>query len=273
MRSVRLGLLLCLLLLTVSIWGQQTQPGSAPPPAPKDPQAISVLNQALAVAGGPSAIGAITDYTATGNVTYYWGQDVQGSVTVRGLGMDEFRLDATLPSGVRSLAISGGVTTTRAEGGTISQVPSNGPIPSSNIVPYQAPMFPGSLPLPSLQLVAILSRSDMAVSDNGVVQVNGLSLRDIHVQEIPPVTTVDVMSQYRTRDFFIDPATLQLVMMQEMIPRSVVHQVWYSDTTVVNGIAVPFSISEQMGGQKTWEITLSQISFNTGLQDSDFVLQ
>jgi hypothetical protein len=41
----------------------------------------------------------------------------------------------------------------------------------------------------------------------------------------------------------------------------------------VNGILVPFSINEQMGGQKTRDIQLTQISFNTGLQDAAFVLQ
>jgi len=36
---------------------------------------------------------------------------------------------------------------------------------------------------------------------------------------------------------------------------------------------MPFSISEQMGGQRTREIQLNRITFNAGLQDSTFVIQ
>jgi hypothetical protein len=86
MRFTRFSLLLCFLILNVSVRSQQTQPLSTPPPAPKDPQAVSVLNQALTVAGGAAAIRAIADYTATGNITYHWNPEVQGVVTVRGLG-------------------------------------------------------------------------------------------------------------------------------------------------------------------------------------------
>ncbi len=46
MRSVRFGLLLCLLLFNVSLWAQEpasSQRFAAPIPAPKDPQAVSRL--------------------------------------------------------------------------------------------------------------------------------------------------------------------------------------------------------------------------------------
>src|SRR5712691_11270119 len=136
MRSARFRLLSCVLLLNVSAWAQQaqtpviqpqptipqqTQPVTALPPAPKDPQAVNVLNQALSVAGGMGAIQAIVDYTATGNITYHWNPEAQGTVTVRGLGFDQIRVDASLPRGLHSSAISGGQTSTKAEDGRLIQ--------------------------------------------------------------------------------------------------------------------------------------------------------
>ena len=166
MRSARFGLLLSLLLSVVPVRAQQTQQSTTVPPAPKDPQAVSILNQSLNAAGGVTAIQAIADYTATGNITYHWNPEVQGNVTVRGLGLDEFRLDANLPTGTRSWAIQYGTTTTRAENGAIWQYPPTHPIPSSDVFPYQPPMFLGGLALPYLQLATLLKSTQFSLSYN-----------------------------------------------------------------------------------------------------------
>ena len=78
MRLVRCGLLLCYFVLSVSVWARQTQQVSTPSAASRDPQAVTVLNQALSVAGGAAAITAIADYTGTGNITYPSEQDAYG---------------------------------------------------------------------------------------------------------------------------------------------------------------------------------------------------
>src|SRR5882762_4717408 len=112
MRSARFASMFCLLLYATPVMGQQTQPTSTPPPVTKDAQAVSIVTQALVAAGGIPAITAVADYTGSGNITYRLGvnQDVQGSVTVRGKGLAQFRLDAKLPSGVRSEATNGFTT-------------------------------------------------------------------------------------------------------------------------------------------------------------------
>jgi len=246
---------------------------TTPLPAPKDPQAVSVVNQALIVAGGIPAISAIADYTATGNITYHWNPEAQGTVNVRGLGFDKIRVDASLPSGVHSLVISAGQTTTKNKDGAVSQYPPPYPVPSSDAFLYQPPMFPGSLVLPHTQLTVVLNNPRFSISYKGIVQLDGNSVHDVQVQPIlPGQTQPDSMTEYHTIDFFIDTTTLQLVMTQDNVPKHIVHQIRYSDYRNVGGVQVPFSIGEQMGGQKTRDIQLSQISFNTGLQDSDFAL-
>jgi hypothetical protein len=281
MRSVRFGLLLFLSLLSFSVGAQQAaspQQGSTPGPT-RDSNAIAALNQALRVAGGAIAIGTINDYTASGNVTYHMGQDVQGTVTIKGLGLQQFRVDASLPNGTRTHVMSGGRTQIKAEDGKISSLPLQAPtpgkdpspIPSSDAFPYQPPKFPGSIAVPLLQLAAVVGDPSFSISFKGTVEVEGHSVLDIQVHPHWP-GSIDPMSEYHTSDFFVDPSTFQLVMVQDTVPKHVLHQIWYSDYRPVNGILVPFAISEQMGGQTTWTIQLDQIGFNGGLQDSNFAL-
>jgi hypothetical protein len=241
-------------------------------PAPKDPQALSILNQALTAAGGLTTIKGITDYTATGTITYHWNPDEQGKVTVRGLGLDQFRVDANLSRGVRSWIISSNETIIKSENGAVWQYPPSYPVPSSDAFPYKAPIFPGSLALPHSQLVTISNGSLFGASYKGIVQVDGRAAHDIQA-EISGQAQPDSMAEYRTIDLFIDTTSLQLIMVQDNIPNHIVHQIRYSNYTTVRGVLVPFSIAEQMGGQRLWDMQLTQISFNTGLQDSAFAAQ
>src|ERR1700730_2739153 len=99
MCSERFGALLFVVLLTIPVWAQQTsqQTGrqstlEASTPT-RDVQAIDVVQRALNAAGGVTVLGAITDYTASGTVTYHWaGRDVEGSVSLNGRGLHQFRM-------------------------------------------------------------------------------------------------------------------------------------------------------------------------------------
>ncbi len=272
MRSSRFRLLIYLFFLTVSGRAQQTQP--TPMPAPQDPQAVTVISQAIAAAGGMTAFNAISDYTATGNVTYHWNPEAQGTVTILGLGLGGIRLDANLPNGTHSEAILDGQTTRKTVDGKLRQYPPPYPTPSSEAFPYQPPIFPAGLFLPTGQLAAVLNNPRYSVTYKGIVQIDGKSARDVEVQRVTPGQTApDSMTQYHLIDFFIDTSTLQVVMTQDNVPKNIVHQVRYSNYTQAGGILIPFSISERMGGQNTRDFELTQINFNTGLQDSAFVIQ
>jgi hypothetical protein len=226
------------------------------------------------VAGGVTAITAITDYTATGTITYHWNPEEQGSVTVRGLALDQIRVDANLPRGVRSWIISDGQTTIKSEVGAVWQYPPSYPIPSSDAFPYQPPLIPASLGLPDWQLSTTLNGPQFNLSYKGIVQLDGHSVHDVLVKYIPfGQAQSDSMAEYHTIELFIDTTTLQLVMTQDNVPKHIIHQIRYSSYRNVNGVLVPFSIAEEMSGQHTWDMQVSQISFNTGLQNSAFTIQ
>ncbi len=237
--------------------------------AQRDAQAVSVLGRALTAAGGVSAVGAITNYTATGTITYHWaGQDVTGSVTVSGRSLDQFRMDASLPTGVRSWAASRGVTSQRAEDGSVSRTPGF------------ATLNPSSFALPYLLLAAALKSPNCSLLFRGEVGVDGHSAYDIQVRTDLPAgsdprsssTGIDIT------DYFIDSSTLQVLMMRNMArpPRNSldgpVHEIRFSDYRAANGVAVPISIKEAVGGQETWVMHLSNVTLNPGLSASTFQL-
>lgn len=240
--------------------------------ATQDPQAVSVLTQALGAAGGTTAHRAVTDYTASGTITYHNNPDVQGTVSVRGMNSVAIRIDATLPTGVRSWAVHDGVATTKHENGALTVAANSPNVPSSDAFPYQTPLFPSSIAFPYHQLTIALANPSFGISYKGITQVDGHSVHDIQVERVS-AGGVDPMSQYHAREFFIDSSTFQIVMTQDFVPKNNVHQIHYSNCTTVSGLLVPFAITEDLGGQATWTIQLSQLTFNSGLQDSAFVLQ
>jgi hypothetical protein len=240
--------------------------------ATQDPQAVSVLNQALSAAGGATAYRAVNDYSATGTITYHDNPDAQGMVSIKGLNSVAIRIDATLPTGIRSWAIHDGIATTKHENGKLSLATNAPNVPSSDAFPYQTPLFPSSIAFPYHQLTAALANPIFSISYKSIAQVDGHSVHDIEVQRVS-AGGADPTSEYHSREFFIDTTTFQIVMTQDFVPKGAVHQVHYSKYTVVSGVLVPFAIAEELGGQATWAIQLSQMMFNSGLQDSAFVLQ
>jgi hypothetical protein len=271
MRFSRSGVLLCLLLLNISVSGQQTQQATTPT---QDPQAVSVLNQALTVAGGAPAILAIQDYMGSGSITYPE-QDAQGTVTVLGLRGTEFRMDANLPAGMRSWAVDDGVITSKSEAGTIWSMALKEAVPSSDAFPFQTPLFPASIAFPDRQLAAVVGNPSYELTYKGVVQIDGHTVYDIQLRRSSSQSASGSTSVLppRSKDIFVDTTSFQVVKVSDTLPKGVQHELHYSDYRPVVGVLMPFSITEDVAGQEGWTVQLSQIIFNTGLQEASFVIQ
>jgi hypothetical protein len=268
---------LCALALTVligvypvSLSSQQTQSAAATTAAVRDPQAIGVLQQALSAAG-VTAAAQVRDFTETGNVTYYWaGQEVNGTVTLRGRGTDEFRFDAALStqSGTQSWAVSDDQGTSQAINGTTTAIPFwNG----TNL---------GQLTIPHLALAAALSDSTMSVTTLGQMTLNGQAVIDIRMQKVfsQKDDPSGELTKWSTRDYVFDPTTYALVEMWDTIypndvpARAYLHELIFSNFQIQNGVAIPSSITEKVVGQQTWSIQVSSTTFNTGLTAATFTL-
>ena len=266
MSFVRLGLLLFFSLLSYSGWAQQPVGLTATPPPPqRDPQALTVLNQALVVAGGSTKVGAVQDCTASGTITYYWaGQEIQGTVSVKSHGLTQLSIKAAVPQGVRTVVISNGI-------GSIKDI--NGQIRT-----IQNTVNLGSLTLPIANLVATLNDNTSSINYIGLETAEGEQVHHIRIQEFPSTdNSLNItMTNLGTRDFYVDASTfrvkstLDYTQPKGRIDVNIPHMVQFSDYHLVNGIQVPFSINQLGAGQQTSTIQLSQVTFNNGLTDADF---
>lgn len=274
MRTICLSLGV-VLLSTAALAQTTTSTTSGTSTAPVlDSQAVNVLNQVIAAAGGAQTISSVSDYTATGNITYYPGDQVQGTVTIRALGALEFRMDAVLPTGTRSWVIDQGIVSTKLENGKITamQVPTN--VASSDAFPYKTPLFPTSRAFPVRPLASVLANQAWGLSYKGLTQIDGHQVHDILLQSDTPSISPKVFTPpIRTREIFVDASTFQIVMMRDSLPKNAFEEMHFSNYQAVNGQLIPFVILDKVAGEQIWVVQLNQVTLNTGLQESAFSLQ
>jgi hypothetical protein len=232
----------------------------------RDPQGIAILTQSANAAGGTSAILAVQDYSASGEVNYYWGDGEQGTVVVKGRGTGQFRAEATLPEGVRSWAVSNGTGWVKEADGRTDVIFSHN---AGNL---------GSLTFPFAYLVSALQDTSTSVIYVGLETINGAQAHHIRAQKNYPQGSdpTGLFQKLSKREFFVDASSLLVVASEDMThPRDTatvdaVRRVQFSDYRRVNGVLLPFRIAESVAGQRGETFQLSQMAFNTGLQDSDF---
>ncbi len=267
MRASRTTVLLFLCsLIPASLAAQQSNSTATPQTAQRDPQAVAVLTQALNVAGGVSVLSAIQDYTASGTANYYWGDGEQATVVVKGRGTSQFRVDATLPEGLRSWAVSDGMGFVKEANGT------------TDTIFTQNAVNRGNLTFPLAHIAASLQDLSMSLTYVGLEAKDGIQVHHIRIQKLYPQGSdpTGILGKLSKREFFVDSSTFYVVSSEDMThPRDranvdYLHEVRFSDYRQVNGVLVPFSIAETVEGHPITTIQLIQITFNTGLQDSDF---
>jgi hypothetical protein len=262
MRGVRV-LSPFVLLLIASVASSQVDTNAVA----RDPQAISILTGALNAAGGASAVAAIQSYSADGTVNYFWaGQEVQGTVTIRSGGLDRFRLDATLPEGLRSLVANHG-------GGFVKEWDGR-----EKAIPYPVAVSLGANTLPLLHLLAALQDSSTSIRYAGLLSYSEQQAYEIRIRR--HYSSNDdpsgQLGRLTEKTVFIEQGTLQVIGSRDaayMMGNASVgqpHELEFSNFKQVGGIVAPFSITESLEGQRTMVVQLNQITFNANFADSDF---
>jgi hypothetical protein len=259
-------LLAVISVLSGSLLHQQSTRTSKTPQ--RDQKAVSVLTQCLTSAGGQTAIAAIRDYKATGIVTYFWAdEDVMGSTTIKGRGVDQFRIDSELSSGDYSYIVSKGSGEIIDVRGIITQISSHNAATTTN------------LSFPFVEIATTIQDTSYTIIYVGLVEKSGHQAIQIRTSKVVMGvnnTADNLRPILTTRDFFIDSQTYQVLSTQDMIDSNgnankyYPHEVLFSNYVFVNGILVPEGVTEKIGGQYTWTIQLSQVGFNVGLTDADF---
>jgi hypothetical protein len=262
---------LSILLFSLSVAAQQpASPQPVPQPAPeRDSQAVAVLTQCLGAVGGQAAIAAIQDFTGTGTITYFWaGEQVSGPATVRGRGSDQFRLDANLPQGTRSYAVSHGHGSLREVTGKISEIP------------YHNTVNVGILTFPYSAIATALRDPLTSVAYVGLVEISGRQAHQVRLARhlSPSQDPADRLSRLMIADYFVDAASSLLVQVSdkthpvESSLKDYPHEIELADYRNINGVNIPLRVQERFMGQLIWELRLTEVTFSAGLTDSDFSL-
>lgn len=86
-----------------------------------------------------------------------------------------------------------------------------------------------------------------------------------------------IMSARSRTEFFIDSQTFLILRMRQIVydargQRNSQREVAFSDYRPVDGLILPFLITELSDGQKSWALTVESIELNPKLTDGDFQL-
>lgn len=251
-------------VLPVSLLAQQTTQITSPQ---RDPHAVSILRQSLAAGGGAQALNAVLDFTATGKITYFWTEKGEaGAVVVKGRGLHQFRMEATMSDGVITGIMNNGVASTKETDGSIRHMQN------------QHTDNAGNKYLPFGEIAAALADPSVSITDLGLVTENGQQVHGVRLQK--PFSGLDDSSHTRAkltqRDFFIDPATFLVLRTRDLgttrsnpVP-SVIRELVFSNYQQSNGVLFPFSVSESINHQQIVAIQFDKVKFNGGLSDTDF---
>jgi hypothetical protein len=237
--------------------------------ADKDPKAVSVLTSLEQASGGASMVEGILDITAQGVFTHYWAnQEVKGDATILGLGTDHFQLIETLPDGERSWTMKGVIGTTKNLDGKVATLALH-EILSADTLMYFLPriVFAIKDPLTTISYVGLESMQE--------AQVHHLRIQTV----LPSVEGIDKeLANVTAKELFVDAKTSLLVKIEDQAQRSrtsrdpLPHSLSYSNYQDIQGILMPFAIDETIDGIPVSHFETTNLSINTGLTDSSFVL-
>jgi hypothetical protein len=235
----------------------------------RDQQALAILTQTIAAAGGQQSLASIQDFIESGTIAFNFSDSdpVTGGVTVKSRGLHQLRIDAELPEGRRTTVVNG-------KGGSLIEADGR-----TRPIYRQSAKDLGSLTLPYLPLIAAVQDSSTSIIYGGLVTHNGATVYDVRLQKTytkqqDPSGTEGVRE---ASDFYIDSNTLLVAAVFDRIlfdgghnDQGVPHEVLYSNYQPENGIMAPLTIVETVRGETGFTMTLSQVTFNSGLADSDF---
>jgi hypothetical protein len=235
----------------------------------RDAQAVEILTRTVNAAGGHQVLAAVHDMTESGKITFYWGKDVKGPVTIRALGGNHFRMEADLPEGKSTWIVKDGV-------GSKKDGDKTKPISRENAINL------GNLTYPIGHVTAALADSATEVSFIGIEKREGRSVYRLRVKgklglagDGSPVSVVkDLIVDALTFDVLsVDDRPFQTYKPGGRPSDTAPREIDFADFRTVNGVQIPFSISTKLQGQQALSIHLDEVTFNNNLSVGDFQVQ
>jgi hypothetical protein len=253
--------------LSAAVYGQSAkQRPIKQQPVPRDPQAVSLLRECVRAGGGQS-LGKIEDFRATGQITYASpGREDAGQVSIAGKGTHSFSLTTQMSEGSESWVVEHMKGQSKDIRGRVQTIP---PHNSVNL---------GALNFPLLSLFEIYNSSTAGVVLVGKSTRYGHEVYQIRTQRDFQETagTSGTLSMLSVRDFYIDvESLLPLGASWTSHPISdfnqgLTEEIVFSSFQQLEGVQVPFTVTDYLSGQKRWTLQIENIQFNQDVADSAF---
>jgi hypothetical protein len=256
--------ILCVLIASPNLNSQQTTATLQ-----RDAQAISLLQQCLAAMGGAQAL-LLQDSVAIGQAQTFLpdGSTVTLPIVKKSKGTKMVRTELQRPEGTRVRVVNAGTGGIQNPDGTTRRLFSN------NTVAERIEH------IPALSILSEWQSSNIEVRYVGTDAVNGSPAQVVAISLIP---TLDPKwaDFYRTTTqtlFYIDQAKALVSKIQYQnfaendsnISEKV--EIFLTDYRPVSGVLVPFTQSYYADGRLLSTVTLTSVTFNTGLSDSEFAV-
>ena len=268
MRIPRPVLLLFPLLFVSGVMNAQQ---TAPTPAPRDAQSISVLQRSLTALVGTTNV---NDVTLSANANYVAGSDEEtGSATLKATAIGQGRVDLSLSGGQRSEVIDASqAVPTGSWCGTDGTWHTT---VAHNLYSDPTWFFP-----------AFLIRRALTGSGYAISPTDAESLEGVAVERITIYEPSGFAAQQATRtqglgeiDLYLNASTLlpvQLVFNAHADTNVLVNipvSIEYSNYQVVQGVSVPYHIQKYIQNSLALDLSVLGVQVNSGLSTSDFQAQ
>jgi hypothetical protein len=224
----------------------------------RDAAAISALQSAITAMGGANLVGAIQDCILTGSVLYNDGTSKNFNWTIAG---GEFRRELDLPNGGTTVFYSGHGSPAWTRNG--NPTPLNYHVARASLLP---------LYLPPYALFQALNNPIYTLRYVGVVQVNGQNALQLHISDDSDHVGTLVTAQ----EWYFDSVSFLPLQVQFREPSNQ-NAADYANTAFTfsqfvptSGVLVPTRISYLQNNAPTKTITISSVTFNSGVSQSVF---
>jgi len=233
----------------------------------RDPVALGLVNQALVLLNGGTAL---TDVTVQATVNYYGdGSEETGTATLYAIGDSESLLVMNLSAGEQQEVRNGQAGAwVHADGSIFSEATHNCWVDATWF-------FPG------LVFTNLAVNTQNALVNLGSGTWNGSSANDIQTYQAPTsqnATVTQVIQSLSTETVWLDPKSgLPLAIDFNLhsdtnATISVPAEIQFSNYQTVNGMTIPYSVQKYVSGQLLLDVTVTSVTVNSGLSQGLFVI-
>lgn len=269
MRIARSVLLMFSFVLVSSVSSAQQTAISTP--APRDAQAVSVLQRSLAALVGTTNL---TDVTLNASASWTAGSDEEtGSATLKATAVGQGRVDLSLSNGSRSEVMD-----------------ASQPAPTGSWCgtdgTWHATVTHNLYSDPTWFFPTFLIRRALAGTGYAISPADAESLEGIAVEHVSIYQTAGFAAQQATKtqglgeiDLYLNASTLlpvQLTFNTHADTNALINipvAIEYSNYQVVQGASVPYHIQKYINNGLTLDLTVSNAQVNSGLSATDFQAQ